>query len=158
MPVGKLTFRSNMFFADRITDNPGSPQVTGFMYRINLNTSYEFAKDLAAEVFVNYRSSQKGIQGTNPAFLFYNFAVRKQFDQKKFSIGLTAANPFNQYVNVRSTTFGPNFYQTSLNQIPLRSFGISLMYKFGKVEFKKDKDKEDNNNNNAPDNQDSGGK
>jgi outer membrane receptor protein involved in Fe transport len=159
MPIGKLTFRSNMFFANRITDNPGSPQVTGFMYRINLNTSYEFAKDLAAEFFVNYRSSQKGIQGTNPAFLFYNFAVRKQFDQKKFSIGLTAANPFNQYVNVRSTTFGPNFYQTSLNQIPLRSFGISLMYKFGKVEFKKDKDQEDNNNNNnAPDNPDSGGK
>ncbi|HWD87769.1 MAG TPA: outer membrane beta-barrel family protein [Mucilaginibacter sp.] len=159
MPVGKLTFRSNMFFADRITDNPGSPQVTGFMYRINLNTSYEFAKDLAAEFFVNYRSSQKGIQGTNPAFLFYDFAVRKQFDHKKFSVGLTAANPFNQYVNVNSTTFGSNFYQTSLRQIPLRSFGISLMYKFGKMEFKKDKDKDDNNNNNnAPDNPDSGGK
>jgi outer membrane receptor protein involved in Fe transport len=152
LPVGKLTFRSNMFFANRITNNPGSPQVTGFVYRINLNTSYEFAKDLAAEVFVNYRSSQKGIQGTNPAFLFYNFAVRKRMFNKKFSIGLTAANPFNQYVNVRSTTFGSNFYQTSLRQIPLRSFGINLMYKFGKLEFKKDKEE----SNNMPDNTDNG--
>lgn len=156
LPVGKLTFRSNMFFADRITDNPGSPQVSGFAYRINLNTSYEFAKDLAAEFFVNYRSSQKGIQGTNPAFLFYNFAIRKQLLHKKFSIGLTAANPFNQYVDVRSTTFGPNFNQSNLREIPLRSFGINLMYKFGKLQFKKDREKDDNNNNNMPDNPDSG--
>jgi ferric enterobactin receptor len=153
LPVGKFTFRSNMFFADRITDNPGSPQVSGFAYRINLNTSYEFAKDLAAEAFVNYRSSQKGIQGTNPAFLFYNFAIRKQIFNKKASIGLTAANPFNQYVNVRSVTYGSNFYQSSLREIPLRSFGINLMYKFGKLQFKKDKEKDDNGNN-IPDSQD----
>lgn len=143
LPVGKLTFRTNMFFADRITDNPGSPQVSGFAYRINLNTSYEFANNLAAEAFINYRSSQKGIQGTNPAFLFYNFAVRKQFMNKKASIGLTAANPFNEYVRLSSTTFGPNFNQTSLREIPLRSFGISLTYKFGKLDFKKDRDQQD---------------
>jgi len=143
LPVGKLTFRTNMFFADRITDNPGSPQVSGFAYRINLNTSYEFANNLAAEAFVNYRSSQRGIQGTNPAFLFYNFAVRKQFMNKKASIGLTAANPFNEYIKLSSTTFGPNFNQTSLREIPLRSFGISLTYKFGKLDFKKEKEQPD---------------
>jgi ferric enterobactin receptor len=144
LPVGKLTFRSNMFFADRITSNPGSPEVSGFAYRINLNASYEFAKDLAAEFFINYRSSQRTIQGTNPGFVFYNFAVRKQIFNKKASIGITAANPFNEYVNVQSTTYGPNFNQTSLRQIPLQSFGISLTYKFGKLEFKKDKDQQDN--------------
>ncbi len=133
-----------MFFANRITENPGLPQVSGFTYRVNLNGSYEFAKDLAAEFFVNYRSSQKGIQGSNPAFYFYNLAVRKQFMDKKMSIGLTAANPFNHYVNFQSTTFGPNFNQTSLRQIPLQSFGISLTYKFGKLEFKKDREKDDN--------------
>ena len=145
LPVGKLTFRSNMFFADRITDNPGSPEVSGFTYRINLNTSYEFVKSLAAEFFINYRSSQRTIQGTNPAFLFYNFAVRKQIFNKKASIGLTAANPFNQYVNVNQTTYGPNFNQNSLRHIPLRSFGINFIYKFGKLEFKKDKEQQDNN-------------
>ena len=70
--------------------------------------------------------------------MFYNFALRKQFWHKNASIGLTAANPFNQYVNVTTTTYGSNFNESSLRQIPLRSFGISLMYKFGKLEFKKD--------------------
>jgi outer membrane receptor protein involved in Fe transport len=144
LPIGKLNLRSNMFFADRITTNPGSPQVSGFAYRINLNASYDFGNDFAGEAFINYRSSQKGIQGTNPGFYFYNFAVRKQIMKKQASIGLTAANPFNQYVNVTQTTFGSNFTQSSLRQIPLRSFGISLTYKFGKLEFKKDRPKEDN--------------
>ena len=142
LPVGKLTFRTNMFFADRITDNPGSPQVSGFTYRLNLNASYEFAKDLAAEFFINDRSSQRTIQGTNPGFVFYNFAVRKQFMHKNASIGLTATNPFNEYVNVQSNTYGPNFNQNSLREIPLRSFGSSLMYKFGKMEFKKEKEQQ----------------
>ena len=153
LPItSKLSIRSNMFFADRITDNPGSPQVSGFAYRINMNGSYDFGNNLAAEFFVNYRSSQKGIQGTNPAFAFYNFAVRKQILNKKASIGLTAANPFGEYVNQHSTTFGPNFYQDNLRQVPFRSFGISISYKFGKLEFKKEKEE-----NNAPAPDDNGG-
>ena len=63
---------------------------------------------------------------------------------KKASIGITAANPFGQYVNQTATSFGANFTQSSLRQVPYRSFGISLSYKFGKLEFKKEKD--DNNN------------
>jgi len=145
LPVGKLTFRTNMFFADRISSTPGLAQQSGIIYRINLNTSYEFVKDLAAEFFINYRSSQQGIQGTSPAFYFYNFAVRKQFMNKKLSLGLTAANFLHQYIDVRSTTFGPGFTSSSLREIPLRSFGISLMYKFGKLEFKKEREPQDNN-------------
>ena len=146
LPLGKLSLRSNMFFADRITSTPGLATVSGFTYRINLNGSYEFAKDLAAEVFGNYRSSQRTIQGTSPAFYFYNIAVRKQFHDKKASIGLTAANPFNRYVDLTSTTAGTGFSQLSQRQIPLQSFGVSFMYKFGKLEFKKEKGGEDNNN------------
>src|SRR6185312_15730492 len=116
----KISLRTNMFFADRITNSPGSPQVSGFAYRINLNGSYQFANSLAAEVFVNYRSSQRGIQGHSPAFAFYNLAIRKQFFNKKASIGLTAANPFSQYLNQHSTISGPNFNQDNLREVPFR--------------------------------------
>ena len=140
----KLNLRSNMFFVDRITSNPGSPTVSGPAYRINLNGSYEFKHNLAAEFFVNYRSTQRTIQGHNAAFAFYNLAVRKQFMNKKASIGLTAANPFNKYIVQHSSTYGTNFNQTELRQLPFRSFGISFSYKFGKLEFKGGKEKDDN--------------
>jgi ferric enterobactin receptor len=154
LPVtSKLNLRTNMMFSDRITTNPGNPTVSGFMYRINLNATYQFPHDLTAELFGNYNSSQRTIQGTRPIFAFYNVAVRKQFWNKKASIGLTASDPFAQYVDQKSVTNGANFTQTNLRQIPFRSFGITLSYRFGKLEFKKEK--EDNNNNNdtpAPDN------
>ncbi len=125
------------------------------MYRINLNATYQFPHDFTAEVFGNYNSSQRTIQGTRPVFAFYNLAVRKQFMKKKLSIGLTAADPFSKYIDQTTTTAGPNFYQSSLREVPFRSFGITLNYRFGKLEFKKEKPKEDNNNN-MPDNPDTG--
>lgn len=59
------------------------------------------------------------------------------------SIGVTAANPFNRYLTQRQTSFGPNFDQTNIRLVPVQSFGLSLSYKFGKLQFKKDS-KDDN--------------
>jgi ferric enterobactin receptor len=148
LPVTKhFNLRTNMMFSNRITTNPGNPQVSGFMYRINLNASYDFGHDMIGEAFVNYNSSQRTIQGNRPVFAFYNLAVRKQFWNKKASIGLTTTDPFANYLAQKSTTSGTNFNQTNIREIPFRSFGIILSYRFGKMEFKKDKNKEDNNNN-----------
>lgn len=145
VPVtSKLNLRTNIQAGSRSNSNPGNATVTAFSYRVNLNATYEFSNNFIAEVFGNYNARQKSIQGTRPGFGFYNIALRKQFMNKKASVGLTAANPFSQYVNQTATSFGPNFNQSSLRQVPYRSFGISLSYKFGKLEFKKEKD--DNNN------------
>lgn len=155
VPVtSKLSLRTNMIFSDRTSNNPGFTSVSAFAYRLNLNAQYNFGHDLSAEFFGNYNSSQKGIQGTNPKFVFYNLAMRKMFMNKKASIGLTASNPFAKYVSQSSTTFGNGFYQTNLRLVPVQSFGISLSYKFGKLEFKKDNrdNKEDDNMNNNSDN------
>jgi ferric enterobactin receptor len=138
-----FNLRSNLQIGERTNSTPGLATVTGFAYRVNLNASFQFPNNLMAEVFGNYNSSQKNIQGTRPAFAFYNLAIRKQFMNKKASIGFTAGSPFNEYINQRATLFGPNFNQTNIRQIPFRSFGITLSYKFGKLEFKKNK--EDNN-------------
>jgi hypothetical protein len=54
-------------------------------------------------------------------------------------------------VSQSSSTFGSNFYSTNVRLVPVQSFGISLSYKFGKLEFKKDKEKDKNND------QDNGG-
>ncbi|HVV54377.1 MAG TPA: TonB-dependent receptor [Mucilaginibacter sp.] len=148
--TSKLNIRSNMMYSDRITTNPGNPTVSGFMYRLNMNADYEFSNNFVAEVFGVYNSSQKTIQGTRPAFGFYNIALRKEFFKKKFSIGVTMADPFNNYINFKSVTQGANFYQTNAREVPFRSFGITLNYKFGKLEFKK------KGNDNGPGNNDYG--
>jgi hypothetical protein len=68
--------------------------------------------------------------------------MRKQFWNKKGRIAFTVTNPIGQYVNQETAVAGSNFTLNSLRQIPYRSFGINLTWKFGKLEFKKDKEEE----------------
>ncbi|QXV66602.1 TonB-dependent receptor [Mucilaginibacter sp. 21P] len=163
VPVGKLNLRSNIFIANRWNtapdpaNNNAIQRVSAFNYRINLNANYQFPNNFMAEIFGNYNSSARTLQGTRPQFFWYNFAVRKQFWDKKASIGLVANNPFNKYVDQYSTTTGVSFNQESLRQMPLRSFGITLSYKFGKLDFAKDKEKEGRDNNGGTDIPESGG-
>jgi ferric enterobactin receptor len=144
-----LNLRTNMFFYYREQINQLDPgyNANSFNYHINLNASYQFKKDLAAEAFGNFRSARNEVQGRYPSFTTYSLAIRKQFWNKKGSLALTAVNPFNEYVNMRTILSGPNFTTNNLRQVPFRSFGLNFTWKFGKLEFKKDdKDKPDNGN------------
>jgi ferric enterobactin receptor len=156
LPITKnLTVRPNLLFSNRrIMDNlPNTPSfVSGYEYRLNINAAYEFSNTFVAEIFANYNSPNVGLQGTNTSFFAYNFAVRKQFWNKKASIGATTSIPFNEYVNQSSTLVQPGSTQYSLRQVPFRSFGISFSYKFGKLEFKKDQEKDNNQGLPQPDN------
>ena len=145
--TSKLTLRGNLFLFRRHiinTINPGY-NITSFNYRININAAYQFSHDIAAEFFGNFNSPRNEAQGKYPSFTSYNMAVRKQFLHKKASIALTAVNPFNQYLNQRTVLYGPNFTVNSYRKIPFRSFGINLTWKFGKLEFKKEKQEEKDN-------------
>ncbi|WP_316734631.1 outer membrane beta-barrel family protein [Pedobacter aquatilis] len=139
----KLNLRTNIQAGNRSNVAPGLASVSTFAYRANLNASYQFGGNLLAEVFGNYNSQQRNFRSTRPAVFNYSLAIRKQFWNKNASIGLTAANPFNRYLTQTQSSFGPNFNQTNIRMIPVQSFGLSLSYKFGKLQFKKDT-KEDN--------------
>ncbi len=148
LPITKdFTIRPNFQVATRrIMDNlPNTPSfVAGYEYRLNLNAAYQFGNDFSAEAFANYNSPNVGLQGKNSSFIAYNFAARKQFMNKKASIGFTTTVPFNDYINQSSTIVQPGNSQSSLRRVPYRSFGISFSYRFGKLEFKKDEEKDNN--------------
>ena len=140
--TSKLTIRSNLFFFARHTINALNPgyNSNSFNYRFNINAGYQFRNNLAGEFFGNFNSARHEAQGRYPSFTSYSIALRKQFWNKKGSLALTATNPFSQYVNQRTALFGPNFTVTGLRQVPFRSIGINFTWKFGKLEFKKDKE------------------
>ena len=142
----KLNVRTNLSFFDRYIINylvPGS-NISSFNYRININATYQLNEDFVMEAFGNFNSPRNEVQGRYPSFTSYNFAFRKQLWHKKGSIGFTTTNPFNKYVQQNTTVTGQGFALNSYRQLPFRSFGASFILKFGKLEFKKDK--EQNNN------------
>lgn len=136
----KLNLRGNMMVFHRyIVSNYFGNGDMGMRYRLNLNLNYLFPKDFIVEAFGNYNSAAKNIQGKNPQSITYSIAARKQFWNKKASIGITTTNPFNKYIKQATTVETGDYSSSSIRYLPLRSFGISFSYKFGK-DFKKEKD------------------
>lgn len=150
----KLDLRSNLFFFERRTINTIDKgfDYNSFNYHINLNADYQFSNTLVAEFFGNFRSARHEAQGTYPSFTTYSLAIRKQIWNKKGSVALTSSNPFSKDLTQITKVYGPNFVINGTRSLPFRSFGINFTWKFGKLEFKKDKEKIDDSLNPPPEN------
>ncbi len=146
-PNSKLGLRTNLMLFHRRTINQQDPgyNSTNFNYRLNTNATYQFSPTLVAEFFGNFNSARNEAQGKYPSTITYSFAARKQFWNKKGSLALTATNPFTNYLTQKTELFGPGFTINSIRKIPIRSFGISFTWKFGSLEFKKEKEPEQGN-------------
>jgi len=140
-PVKILTIRASL---DAYTFHPNAS--LGFLDQQSTNTTYiqynAFASasvtlksGFIAEAFLVDRSTQHTIQGSNPGFYYYALGLKKQFDDKKASLGLNMVNPFSYYENFNSSLKSPYLTQTSYTQFPFRSFGITFSYSFGKTTF-----------------------
>lgn len=142
--TGKLNVRTNAFAFYRHTTNviDTGYNPNSFNYRLNVNVSYKFTNNFAGEFFGNFNSPRNEVQGRYPSFINYSIALRKQIWNKKGSIALTAVNPFNEYINRKTSVFGPGFNVSNLQRIPYRSIGINFTWKFGNLQFKKPKEDE----------------
>ena len=147
VPVtSKLNIRGNLMMTYRnvVSDVTGNIS-TGLRARLNMNASWQLPKDLMIEMFGMYSAPSNNVQGKVPQFFIYTFAFRKMFLNKNASLGFTATNPFNKYVRQETTISTVNSNSTMIREMPLRSFGISFTYKFGKIEFSKNNKEEDDN-------------
>jgi ferric enterobactin receptor len=146
----KLNLRTNTQVIDKYIVNKvyGGPTVNAVVVRVNANLSYQLSDTFIAEAFGNYNSPMKNIQGRTPKFVTYNLALRKQIMNKKASIGFTTTNPFAKYVNQvttinqAATANGLPYTSYNLRRVPYQSFGISFSYRFGKLDFKKEKEQD----------------
>lgn len=145
--TAKLNFRGNIFMFYRHTINAIDKgyNSNSYNYRFNINTSYQFTNSLVAEFFGNFNSARNEAQGKYPSYVSYTMAVRKQFWQKKGSVALTATNPFRENFTQKTLLKGRNFTLNNERTFPFRSIGINFTWKFGKLEFKKDKEENDTN-------------
>jgi len=81
-------------------------------------------------------------QGRQASLFSYTLAFRKQFLKNRASFGFVTTTPFNKYVNQRSVQEAPGFTSNNFRQVPYRSFGLYISWKFGKLKFKPLKESE----------------
>ncbi|MFA6084968.1 TonB-dependent receptor domain-containing protein [Mucilaginibacter sp.] len=92
-------------------------------------------KNYIIEAFGFSNSARRTIQGSSPAFGIYAFGVKKQFLDKKASIGFNTVQPFAVNKAFNQNISSPGFTQVSKTQFPFQSFGITFSYSFGKMNF-----------------------
>ncbi len=119
----------------------GSSTGTYFNYNAFLSASATITKTWTAEFFGVFNSPRRTIQGQNPAFNLFGFGVKKELIAKKFTLGLNALSPFQNYLKLDTKISSNGFEQQQTIRYPLRSFGISFTYNFGKLNYGQQKKK-----------------
>ncbi len=136
----KLTLRGNFNLSTFALESKLADvdlQNEGYVYNAFVSGSYKFPKDYKVEVFGFFRSPQITLQGQTPSFSIYSFGAKKDILNKKGSIGIRIVQPFSEFLFFDTELSGDNFNFESSFGLPFRSFGISFSYRFGKMDFKR---------------------
>jgi outer membrane receptor protein involved in Fe transport len=108
---------------------------TYFQYNAFVSGTLTFESGLSGELFVIQNSSRRTIQGTNPAFNMLSLGVKKQFWDKKASLGINITSPFKKDLTFNSRTTSQNFSTVNNFSVPFQSFGLTFSYNFGKMQY-----------------------
>lgn len=121
--------------------------------------SYNIAKGWGLQTFAFYRGNQVQLQGNQGGFGIYSLGVKKDFVNKKGSIGFGAENFFtpNGFV-VKSNVDSPTIMQNSVTTLRNMNFKVTFSYRIGKISFTDTKKKKKSvNNDDMKDGGDGGG-
>ncbi len=109
---------------------------TAYQINGNINSNLKLGKNWVIDLFGFYRAEQQTIQGYIPSFTLMAMGMRKTFWEDRASLGIRIVEPFFENKTFNGKVEGSNFVQTTETVRPFRSFGITLSYKFGKLDFR----------------------
>lgn len=131
----------------------------GWVASFRMFGSYNLTKGWGIQAFSFYRGNQVQLQGSQGGFGIYSLSLKKDFLNKKGSIGFGAENFFtpNGFKinnNIESATISQN----STNTLRNMNFKINFSYRIGKMSFDTPKKKKKSvNNDDLKDGGDNGG-
>ena len=110
------------------------------IYKYSLSANLKLGKGYKLEGRTFFRSPRQTIQGERPSFSMMSFGFKKDFNNKRGSIGVGMIEPFSKYksfdTNISGEVSNGNTFENTRDyEILFRSFNISFKYKFGKIDF-----------------------
>ncbi len=85
------------------------------------------------QAFSFVRGSRVMLMGRQAGFGVYSLGARKDFKNKKGSIGLSTQNFLTQTMKFKTTMESPLFFQNNVNNMFNRGISLNLSYKLGKM-------------------------
>jgi outer membrane receptor protein involved in Fe transport len=136
-----------MVLANNVADPLLSAKNEGLQSNFRIFGNYNFGNGWGAQVFSFYRVNQVQLQGSQGGFGMYSLSFKKDFKNKKGSIGFGAENFLtpNGFV-IRNETKTASINQISENTMRNMNFKINFSYRIGKMSFGPTKKKKSVNN------------
>ncbi len=133
-----INLGSDVYYAV-LKNNSPIPEFTasnqGWVANFRFFGNYTIAKGWGVQFFGFIRSPQVLLQGKQGNFYFYSIGVRKEFAEKKGSIGIGADQLFTPTMRIENTTNSPNITQKSVSELYNLNFKITFSYRIGKMSF-----------------------
>jgi len=108
---------------------------SGFNYGGRLMSQLSLKNGWGLQAFAFYRGKEVQLQGSRTGFYMYSLGFKKDFANKKGSIGFGAENFLTKGVKFTSDLKSPILAQSSQTQLYNRNFKITFSYTIGKMSF-----------------------
>ncbi|WP_460557002.1 TonB-dependent receptor domain-containing protein, partial [Hymenobacter daeguensis] len=105
----------------------------GFVMSGRVFGSYNFTPVWGLQAFAFYRGRQVQLQGDQSGFGVYSLSVKRDFAEKRGSIGFGAENFFTPSITIRNNVVSPLIDQASRNVLHNMSFKVNVSYRIGKL-------------------------
>jgi outer membrane receptor protein involved in Fe transport len=138
---------SYMVLANNVPDPLLRAKNQGLQSNFRVYGNYNIGNGWGAQIFSFYRVNQVQLQGSQGGFGIYSLSLKKDFKNKKGSIGFGAENFLtpNGFI-IRSETQTPVINSKSENTLRNMNFKINFSYRIGKMSFGPTKKKKSVNN------------
>jgi hypothetical protein len=124
---------------------------SGWVVGYRLFGNYNLTKTWGFQFFGFYRGRQVQLQGTQGGFGIYSLSLKKDFNEKRGSIGFGAENFFTPNFKIKTKSESPIFAQNSTNVMHLMNFKVTFSYRIGKMSFDAPKRRKSINNDDLKD-------
>lgn len=137
--IGNLSLNggTDVYYAVLDNNSPDNRlQNEGWVANGRLFGNYKLKKGWGFQFFSFYRGRNVNLQGYQGGFGVYSLGLKKDFNNKRGSIGFGAENFFHTSMKIRSEIL-PNagISQKSVNEMRNMNFRFNISYRFGKMSF-----------------------
>jgi outer membrane receptor for ferrienterochelin and colicin len=160
--IGKLSLNGggDVYYADLANNVPNPEQNasnTGWVYSGRIFGGYDLGKGWGLQTFSFYRGRRVQLQGYQGGFGIYSLGARKEFTNKKGSIGFGLENFLAPSMKIKNALETPTITQSSITELRNFSVRINFSYRIGKMSFDQPRRKRSINNDDLKDGGDGGG-
>lgn len=150
----------DFYYAD-LSNNSPDPALqnsnSGFVLSGRMRTSLTIKNGWGLQAGGFMRGRDVQLQGTQAGFRMYDFGVRKDFKNKRGSIGFAMENFLAPSFKMKTSLESKTFTQNNTNYLYNRGFRVNFSYRFGKMTFVEQKTRRRKSVNNDDQKSDGGG-